>query len=326
MQDKINVLFVDDERHILTALRALFRSQYEVFTANSGPEALDIVRREHIHVIVSDQRMPKMLGSQLLAQVKEISPHTMRLLLTGYSDMGSIMKSINEGEVFRFITKPWDNDDIQDIVRNAVQIALQTKDIGSAPSDRIDTGFAQPSQQADYPALLVLDQFKDTLDTINDLFQQERIILRADAIADALDLLKAHEVAVVITDIRIGEQDVTEFIKILKQEHPLLMTIILTVTMDSETAIDLINQGQIYRYLSKPVSRAVLRLSIKQAVQQYQRNKSKPWLLDRFKTAQIKPNGNLSLTTRIRDSIRNFRHRFIGRQRQSSESNTRSTP
>ncbi|MCB1804093.1 MAG: response regulator, partial [Candidatus Competibacteraceae bacterium] len=99
MQEKIKVLFVDDERHILTALRALFRSQYEVYTATSGSEALDIIRREHIHIIVSDQRMPKMLGSQLLAQVKTLSPHTMRLLLTGYSDMDAIMKSINEGEV-----------------------------------------------------------------------------------------------------------------------------------------------------------------------------------------------------------------------------------
>ena len=324
MQDKIKVLFVDDERHILTALRALFRNQYEVFTATSGLEALDIIRREHIHVIVSDQRMPKMLGSQLLAQVKDISPHTMRLLLTGYSDMGAIMKSINEGEVFRFITKPWDNDDIQAIVGNAAQIALQTEASDSEPTSAgsISTSLVRstPNYSAEYPALLVLDQFQDTLDTVNDLFKQERIILRADSISDALALLKEHEIAVVITDIRIGEDDVTDFIKLLKQEHPLLVTIILTVTMDSEMAIDLINQGQIYRYLSKPVSRAVLRLSIKQAVQQYQRNKARPWLLNRLQTAPSKENSNPSLAARIRDSIRSFRQRFVGRSRPTTRS------
>ena len=326
MQEKIKVLFVDDERHILTALRALFRSQYEVYTATSGSEALDIIRREHIHIIVSDQRMPKMLGSQLLAQVKTLSPHTMRLLLTGYSDMDAIMKSINEGEVFRFITKPWDNDDIQAIVGNAAQIALRTEHADAPLDDTLaeppladETGPADersPVPQtaapdtAKYPALLVIGPSRDTWDTVNDLFQDTRVLLRAESINEALTQLGKHEVGVVISDTKIADETTSEFINTLKQEHPLLITIILTADMDSEMAINLINQGQIYRYLSKPVSRAVLRLSVEQAFQHYQRNKSKPWLLDRFRPTPSKTTQNPSLAARIRDSLRALRLRF----------------
>lgn len=340
MQDKMKLLFVDDERHILTALRALFRSQYEIFTANSGKEALEIIQREHIHVIISDQRMPKMLGSQLLAEVKKISPHTVRLLLTGYSDMGAIMKSINEGEVFRFITKPWDNDDIKAIISNATQVAQQANKEFSDEANRQVlavrnnyTHTEETTSALEYPAVLIIDHFQDTQDTIHDLFQHERVILQANTIATAVELLHKHEVAVVIADTTIGNEDTTDFIKILKQEHPLVLSIILTMAMDSETAVGLINQGQIYRYLQKPVSRAVLKLSIQQAITQYARNQAKPWLLDRPKAESKRTLHNPTLAGRIRDSLRNLRHRFSGRTnlpalpppQATSSSNTGST-
>jgi len=311
MQEKIKVLFVDDERHILTALRALFRNQYEVLTANSGNEALDIVRRENVHVIVSDQRMPKMLGSQLLSQVKEISPQTMRLLLTGYADMSSIMKSINDGEVFRFITKPWDNDDIQAIVSNAAEIAVrrETESSESQPMAMAPAATAIALTEQ-YPALLALDPSKDTWDTLNDLFHGQRVLLPAETINDAIGLIQEHDVGVIITDVQAADEDTTVFIKLLKQQYPLIAVIILTAAADSEMAIKLINQGQIYRYLSKPVSRAVLRLSIEQGLQQYQRNQAKPWLLDRYKPDPLPATESPSLASRIRNSLRLLRFRF----------------
>lgn len=309
---KVTVLFVDDEQHILTSLRAIFRSQYNVLIANSGADALEIIQQQHVHVIVSDQRMPKMLGSQLLAQVREQSPHTMRLLLTGYSDMGSITQSINEGEVFRFITKPWDNDDIQEIVRNAAQIALRTQlapNTERQPASTTDT-VAETDTDIDVtqaPALLALTASKDTADTIEDLFSQDYSLLGAESIDEALAYLTEHEVAVVIADTRIDDDEGLQFIKILKQEHPLLVTIVLANEMDSETAIGLINQGQIYRYLTKPLTRSVFRLSVKQAFQHYQRNKSKPWLLERYEVAQPKQVENASFTARIRSSLHSLR-------------------
>ena len=85
-----------------------------------------------MHVIISDQRMPVMPGVELLRQAREISPHSVRILLTGYSDLASIVGSINDGEVYRFISKPWDNQDLQTTVAEAVTIALELADTRAA--------------------------------------------------------------------------------------------------------------------------------------------------------------------------------------------------
>ena len=97
----LRVLFVDDEERIVSLLRTIFRQSYEVHTATSGAQALEIIASTHIHVIVSDQRMPGMLGIDLLSRVRQLSPNTMRVLLTGYSDLAAIVGSVNDGEVHR---------------------------------------------------------------------------------------------------------------------------------------------------------------------------------------------------------------------------------
>ena len=107
MNNKAKLLFVDDEERIVNLLRMIFRSEYEVFIATSGQDALEIIGKHSIDVIVSDQRMPHMLGIELLDEVRKRSPGTMRILLTGYSDLAAIVGSVNQGEVFRFISKPW---------------------------------------------------------------------------------------------------------------------------------------------------------------------------------------------------------------------------
>ena len=131
---KARVLFVDDEERILNALRTLFRGQYHVFTAENGALALEFVKRFGIHVVVSDQRMPSMTGVELLRQVKELSPNSVRMLLTGYSDLAAIVGSINEGEVFRFVKKPWDNAEMQKTLADAVAISLELAVAPPAPT------------------------------------------------------------------------------------------------------------------------------------------------------------------------------------------------
>src|SRR5688572_27562186 len=94
------VLFVDDEPRILTTMRMLFRKNYEVFTAEGGQKALELLKSQPVDVIVSDQRMPGMTGIEMLRQARELNPNAMRILLTGYSDLNAIIGSINEGEIF----------------------------------------------------------------------------------------------------------------------------------------------------------------------------------------------------------------------------------
>ncbi len=116
------LLFVDDEIGVLNALRRIFLDEnYTVFTATSADEALEVMNHEKVHLVVSDHRMPGMTGAQLLKEIKEKWPDTIRIMLTGYADVQSIMGAVNEGAVYKFITKPWNDEDL----RLTVSLALQ---------------------------------------------------------------------------------------------------------------------------------------------------------------------------------------------------------
>lgn len=116
------LLCVDDEPNILSSLRRLFRSQgYRILTATSGAQGLAMLEQEAVDLVISDMRMPEMDGARFLAAVRQRWPDTLRLLLTGYSDIHSIQDAINSGEIYRYITKPWDDDDMLLIVRHAFE-------------------------------------------------------------------------------------------------------------------------------------------------------------------------------------------------------------
>lgn len=119
---KNTILLVDDEANVLTSLtRALIDDPYEILTASGGLQALDIVENKTIKVIVSDERMAGMQGSELLSAVKHRSPHTVRILLTGHATLEAAMQAVNEGEIYRFFTKPWDDTQLRFALLSAVE-------------------------------------------------------------------------------------------------------------------------------------------------------------------------------------------------------------
>lgn len=116
------LLFVDDEANILSSLRRLFRPLgYRIFTAGSGAQGLEIMEREAIDLVVSDMRMPEMNGAQFLEQVNKRWPETVRMLLTGYAEIGATIDAINKGHIYRYISKPWEDNDIVLAVRHALR-------------------------------------------------------------------------------------------------------------------------------------------------------------------------------------------------------------
>jgi len=116
------LLFVDDEPSILSSLKRLFRPHgYPIFTAESGAAGLEILRKEAIDLVISDMRMPEMDGAHFLEQVRLAWPETLRILLTGYADMESTIAAINRGQIYRYINKPWDDNEIVLIVREALE-------------------------------------------------------------------------------------------------------------------------------------------------------------------------------------------------------------
>lgn len=106
--DDLNVLFVDDEENILKSIkRGLIDEPYIKLFAESGAQALKIINSNEIALLVTDMRMPEMSGMELLKKVQEISPRTVRIILTGYSQVSTLLNAINQGRVFRYLTKPW---------------------------------------------------------------------------------------------------------------------------------------------------------------------------------------------------------------------------
>ncbi|MES2091385.1 MAG: HD domain-containing phosphohydrolase [Pseudomonadota bacterium] len=117
-----SLLCVDDEPNILSAMKRLFRGTgYQIFTAESGALALELLERESVDLIISDMRMPMMDGAQLLEKVRGRWPHITRLLLTGYADVTSTIAAINQGQIQRYITKPWNDDELLLIARQAFE-------------------------------------------------------------------------------------------------------------------------------------------------------------------------------------------------------------
>jgi eukaryotic-like serine/threonine-protein kinase len=263
------VLFVDDEARILTALHALFRQKYTVFTSDDPRQALEMVKRLQVHVLVSDQRMPGMLGVELLREVKEVSPKTVRILLTGYSDLASIVGSINEGEVWRFINKPWDTQDVQRIVADAVAIATEMPEVPA---------WQMPAKPRFEESILSLDPGNIVTPDLLRQYGERHWVAQARDLDEAITLLQEREVAVMVADMDSDPQEVKSLLHLLKRDYPQILTIAVTQTMDAEMLIELINEAQVHRFIGKPVGAAQLQQHVDAALNRYHTYKATPAL------------------------------------------------
>lgn len=116
------ILLVDDEANITSALkRTLRRDGYNILIANSGAEGLELLAINEVGVIISDQRMPQMTGVDFLRKVKTLYPKTFRIVLSGYTELESVTSAINEGAIYKFLTKPWEDDQLREHIREAFQ-------------------------------------------------------------------------------------------------------------------------------------------------------------------------------------------------------------
>ena len=121
---KINVLYVDDEIDNLNAFKAVFRRDFEVFIAESANEGMKIIENKEndIHIVLTDQRMPNITGVEFLASLVKDFPQIMRVLVTGYADLATVIDAINKGEVYRYVSKPWDNVELKNLILQAFEV------------------------------------------------------------------------------------------------------------------------------------------------------------------------------------------------------------
>jgi two-component system, NtrC family, sensor kinase len=122
MNEQIKILCVDDEENVLKALKRLFFDEdYEIITAASAEEGLKVLEKESAHIVISDYRMPSMSGVEFLKEVCVHWPDTVRIVLSGYADISSIISAINEGQIYKFIPKPWNDSELKVTVSNAIE-------------------------------------------------------------------------------------------------------------------------------------------------------------------------------------------------------------
>lgn len=276
---KPTLLLVDDEERILRSLRMLFLTGYEVRTTTDANEAIRILREERVHVIVSDQRMPVMPGAELLRIARETSPATMRILLTGYSDLDASIASINEGEVFRYLMKPWNAEEVRQVVAEAAAIAQAG--FAAAPPP------AAAATQQQKVRVLVMDNDAATATAVTDILQDRAEVIWAADLQHATEILAHQDIAVVVSDLVLNGNNVSYLIKTIKQYNPRTQSMVVTSFNDTSRLIELINQAQIARYLPKPLRMNMLARNLEYLIERFHAVCSAPLLQTRQTVAPI---------------------------------------
>lgn len=118
----INVLYIDDEPHNLTAFKAAFRRDYNIYLAESAEEGRHILDTHDINIILSDQRMPVTTGIEFFQSILNTHPEPIRILITGYTDVNAVIDAINLGQVYKYLTKPWNENDIRIFIDKAFEV------------------------------------------------------------------------------------------------------------------------------------------------------------------------------------------------------------
>ena len=260
-EKKGKILCVDDEPNIVRALQWLLQKDFEVMTAGSGQDALELVRQHDFDVVISDQRMPAMTGVELLREVRRLSPRTMRILLTGYSDLQAIVRSVNESEVFRFINKPWNINELPQVVEQAVSISK------TQPFDA-----AEPEVLEDAPivangeSILVIDDNPEMGKAVSEIVGSSARVRYAPNLAEAVSVLNSEPVSVIVSETRVGSVDATRLVRLMKSRHPEIVSVMLTAESDADTVTTLINEGQIFRFVPKPIRTGYLKLVLNSAL------------------------------------------------------------
>lgn len=274
--DKPRVLLVDDEERILRSLALLLRSQYHVQTTTDAHAAIDIVAQQAIDVIVSDQRMPIMRGADLLREVAARSPRTMRILLTGYSDLDAIVASVNEGEIFRYIAKPWNAAELRETVAQAAAIARQAA-TAPRPPEATDpaavhtaptSGTVAVAAPQDGAAVLVLDDDEAVCRAVRELLPGVAVH-RAETLDAAADLLETLPIGVVVAELSLRGEPLAPVLKSLKAQRPEIVAIVMTPFRDTATLVELVNQAQVYRMLPKPLRSGPLGMNLESALKRH---------------------------------------------------------
>ena len=321
------LLFVDDEQRVLNSMRIMFRRQFDLFLASHGAEALDIVRDKDIDVIVADHRMPKMTGVEVLSKVRALSPRTVRILLTGYADLDAVEGSINDSEVFRFLTKPCAPQQLRETIELAAKLARETPapsapeplspgdtieiilqsdtvtEVSSAARAETATDRASSTARMEQPkfppaappetavaarpklatglGIVVFSMDPEVIDVVQKSVRGRLPVYTAGNIVQVVKCLTEHRPGVLVTDVSDDKATIQSMTARLKEHLPQLVTIAVSQHRDVLDMVWLINHGQIFRFLRKPLSAGRTAISLQAALQHHRQLLKNPELVKR---------------------------------------------
>ena len=333
---KPRLLFVDDEERVLNSMRIMFRRASELHLAKSGKEALEIIRKNDIDVIIADHKMPQMTGVELLTQVKDLSPRTVRILLTGYAELDAVEGSINEGEVFRFLTKPCPADRLKETIALAVKAAREAPPpeqkpkpkpaptrarSAAAPPKRAPAKAAQrPKAKASQPpaetpsvskerlaqglGIVVFTNDEDVLTTVQQAVRGRMPVYEASNVVKVVKILTKHRPGVLVTDVSTDKSTIQSMTARLKEHLPELVTIAISPHRDVLDMVWLINHGQIFRFLRKPVTPGRCAVSLQAALKHHRMLLKNPDMVQRH---QVEATDDAGLMGGMLTKIKNVR-------------------
>ena len=284
MSERPRLLFVDDEPRVLNAMRAVFKSGYDVTLAEGAAQALEQMKLGHFDVIVSDQRMPGMSGVEFLRLVRKLSPTSVRILLTGYSDAEAVVAAVNEVEVDRFMKKPWDNATLKRMVNEAVDVAVSLRAADAARRGAVVRHNAPAVATRVAGAkdrLVVVDPDPQVHAQIEAEFSGLYQVLHATSLLECLALMKDQPFNVLICALDMDSQANRVFLMQLKQEHPEVIVITLSENVDSQRMIELINRARIFRVMRHSWGFQALVRALYAAFDLVRRQRAEPLLLRR---------------------------------------------
>jgi len=312
VSEPLRILLIDDDARILRTLKAMLRD-CTTFQTTNPLEANTLTRQHDVDVVICDHRMPAKTGIDVLRDIKEAHPRAMRILLTGYSDLKAVLGSVNESEVFRFINKPWDNTQFKSLITEAGHIARTAPVIARdpLPPNEHDRARAQVG-------VLVIEDDTTVQQRLREILQPYYKVNFVNTAERALLVMEQHETGVIISETQTGRSDLTALLKALKQHHPHIATVVITERTNAQTAIELINEGQIYRLLIKPIRMGTCRLSVDSALGRYWQLKQNPLAARRFTAAAPSEHGlhsPLRLPAALLNRIRSLPGRLLGAAR-----------
>lgn len=261
------VLCVDDEPALLRSLRWLLRSEFEVVVSSDPVQALTLLDADCFDVVVSDQRMPGMTGTEFLHKAMRKAPQTTRLLLTGYADFSAVVAALNDGNVFRYINKPWDNAKLIHAVQEGARLSRMNRpEWGDFQDTPVQT---QTDRSTGHEEVLLVHADASLKRSCTTACNGMAQLLVADDPADALTLLAQRDIAVVMVCPRPEAGSLMPLVQAFRRCKPRLAVAVCSDRQDIATLQTMINDNLIHHFVALPAEVDRLRQCVAAALQRH---------------------------------------------------------